>query len=111
MLRCAHDDAHRVSEHDVSPAILALGGAQSAMTGRVVTGRAMGLLVCLECHAAVRALQVQHPRCTRCFAHRHIRKPHSMAVTATLLVLASILYVPANVLPVMFTRSIIDDER
>lgn len=76
-----------------------------------ITGRSLGLLVCLECHNTVRALQVKHPRCPRCFAHLHIRKPHSLAVTTALLVLAAVLYVPANLLPVMYTRSVIDDER
>ena len=76
-----------------------------------VTGRSLGLLMCLQCHNAVRALQVQHPRCPRCLAHLHMRKPHSLAVTVTLIALAAILYVPANLLPVMYTRSIISDER
>jgi len=76
-----------------------------------VTGRNLGLLVCLQCHCAVRALQVAHPRCPRCYAHLHMRKPHSLAVTAILLILAAILYVPANVLPVMYTRTLLEDER
>jgi paraquat-inducible protein A len=41
----------------------------------------------------------------------HVRKPHSLTVTAVLLVLAAILYIPANVLPVMYTRTLFDDER
>jgi paraquat-inducible protein A len=39
-----------------------------------------------------------------------MRKPHSVAVTAVLLVFAAILYVPANLLPVMYTRTLIDEE-
>jgi paraquat-inducible protein A len=78
---------------------------------RTVTGRGLGLLVCLQCHHTVRALEVKHPRCPRCLAHLHERKPHSLAVTATLLALAAILYVPANLLPVMYTRTLFDDER
>jgi paraquat-inducible protein A len=77
----------------------------------VLTGRSLGLLLCLRCHCAVRALEVQHPRCPRCYARLHLRKPHSLAVTATLLVLAAILYIPANLLPVMYTRTLFDDER
>lgn len=77
----------------------------------VVTGRNLSLLVCLRCHCAVRALRVVHPRCPRCYAHLHMRKPHSLAVTAVLLILAAILYIPANVLPVMYTRTLIEDER
>jgi paraquat-inducible protein A len=76
-----------------------------------LTGRSLGLLVCLECNQVVRALALGQPRCPRCMAHIHPRKPHSLAVTAVLLALATVLYIPANVLPVMYTRSIIDDER
>ncbi len=75
-----------------------------------ITGRHLGLLLCLKCHCAVRALKVAHPRCPRCYAHLHMRKPHSLPVTAVLLVLAAILYIPANVLPVMYTRTLIDEE-
>jgi paraquat-inducible protein A len=74
------------------------------------TGRSLGLLVCLQCRATVRALQVAYPRCPRCYAHLYQRKPHSLALTAALLVCAAILYIPANLLPVMYTRTIFDDE-
>jgi len=76
----------------------------------VVTGRDLGLMVCLQCHCPVRASNVRHPRCPRCFAHLHLRKPHSVVATAVLLALAAILYVPANLLPVMYTRTLFDDE-
>jgi paraquat-inducible protein A len=75
------------------------------------TGRSLGLLVCLQCRATVRSLNLAHPRCPRCRAHLFERKPHSLAVTAALLLCAAVLYVPANVLPVMYTRSLFDDER
>ena len=75
------------------------------------TGRSLGLLVCLQCRATVRALEVQYPRCPRCYAHIYPRKPHSLALTAALLVCAAVLYIPANLLPVMYTRTLFDDER
>jgi paraquat-inducible protein A len=74
------------------------------------TGRSLGLLVCMQCRATVRALQVAYPRCPRCYAHLYQRKPHSLALTAALLICAAILYIPANLLPVMYTRTIFDDE-
>jgi paraquat-inducible protein A len=76
----------------------------------IVTGRGLGLLVCLQCGCPARALQVRHPRCPRCFSHLHMRKPHSLGVTAVLLILAAILYIPANLLPVMYTRTLFDNE-
>jgi paraquat-inducible protein A len=76
-----------------------------------VTGRSLGLLVCLECRATVRAVKAAHLRCPRCHAHLHERKPYSLAVTTALVVCAALLYIPANVLPVMDTRTLFDDER
>jgi paraquat-inducible protein A len=75
------------------------------------TGRSLGLLVCLQCRATVRALEVAYPRCPRCYAHLHQRKPHSLGLTAALLACAAILYIPANLLPVMYTRTIFDLEQ
>jgi paraquat-inducible protein A len=40
-----------------------------------------------------------------------MRKPHSLLVTAVLLILAAVLYIPANVLPVMYTRTPFDNEQ
>ena len=76
----------------------------------VVTGRDLDVLVCLQCGFPARASQVRYPRCPRCLAHVHMRKPHSLKVTAVLLILAAVLYVPANLLPVMYTRTIVDNE-
>ena len=76
-----------------------------------VTGRSLGLLVCLTCKATVRENQVGLPSCPRCGAHLHQRKPHSLALTASLLLCAAVLYIPANLLPVMYTRTIFDDEQ
>ena len=75
-----------------------------------VTGRSLGLLHCLACHATVRRTQAAHLRCPRCRARLHERKPHSLAATTALVIAAALLYVPANVLPVMTTRTFFDDE-
>jgi paraquat-inducible protein A len=76
----------------------------------VVTGRSLGLRVCLDCRLTVRGLKAGDLRCPRCHAPLHERKPHSLAVTAVLLVSAAILYVPANMWPVMETRTFYSDE-
>jgi paraquat-inducible protein A len=39
--------------------------------------------------------------CPRCEAHIHLRKPNSLSRTWALLIAAYILYIPANLLPVM----------
>lgn len=78
---------------------------------RPATGRSLGLLVCLNCRATVRDVKAAHSRCPRCHARLHERKPHSLAITTALVISAAVLYVPANVLPVMNTRTFFDDER
>jgi paraquat-inducible protein A len=75
------------------------------------TGRSLGLLLCLDCRATVRAVKAADLHCPRCHARLHERKPHSLVVTTVLVVCAAVLYIPANVLPVMNTRTIFDDER
>jgi paraquat-inducible protein A len=75
-----------------------------------VTGRSLGLLFCQQCRATVRTANTAHSRCPRCHAPLHERKPHSLLLTALLLIGAAVLYVPANVLPVMDTHTFVDDE-
>jgi paraquat-inducible protein A len=75
------------------------------------TGRSLGLLVCLECRLTVRGGTSTRPHCPRCNAPITLRKPHSLAVTTLLVLSAAVLYVPANFLPVMITRTIFDDEK
>lgn len=60
-----------------------------------------GIIVCGECHklAYLREGEVQH--CARCGARLHARRPDSIARTWALLVTAAILYIPANLLPIM----------
>jgi paraquat-inducible protein A len=77
---------------------------------RPPTGRSLGLLACLDCRLTVRGIRAPKLRCPRCHARLHERKPHSLALTAVLLLAAAVLYVPANVLPVMDTRTFFDDE-
>jgi len=49
-------------------------------------------------------------RCPRCGAAVHERTPHSLAATSALVLSAAVLYVPANLLPVMHTHTFFDDE-
>jgi paraquat-inducible protein A len=74
------------------------------------TGRSLGLLICLDCRLTVRDARLPRSQCPRCHARLHERKPHSLALTTALLGGAAALYVPANVLPVMDTRTLFDNE-
>ncbi|PHN61825.1 paraquat-inducible protein A [Pseudomonas viridiflava] len=53
------------------------------------------------CHICGYTCQLSELRCPRCSSSIHTRKPGSIARTWALLVTALILYVPANLLPVM----------
>ena len=45
-------------------------------------------------------------QCDRCHAKMHARQPHSLAMTWALLLTAVLLYIPANLYPIMITESL-----
>ncbi|TBW49090.1 paraquat-inducible membrane protein A [Marinobacter halodurans] len=64
----------------------------------------LGLCLCHHCHLACEL--ERHPHvCPRCGAHLHRRKRSAIARTWALVLTALILYIPANVLPIMHTSS------
>lgn len=64
-----------------------------------------GLMVCHECHQLNRATPgIKHQHCSRCGARVHMRRPNSIARTWALLITAALLYLPANLLPIMTVR-------
>lgn len=73
------------------------------MQGRekVVTAASLGLGLCKACHL-LQPCPVSHgTHCARCGAIVHIRKPYSLALSWFFLILAMLLLVPANLLPMM----------
>lgn len=71
------------------------------------TAASLGLLVCHACGLLSRPPpNVHDARCPRCGAHLHFRKPDSITRTWALLITAMILYIPANLLPMMNTSSL-----
>jgi len=72
-----------------------------------VTAAACGLLSCHVCGLVSKAPRTGgSTHCPRCSAKLHFRKPNSVARTWALLIAAGIMYVPANLLPMMETRSL-----
>jgi paraquat-inducible protein A len=73
-----------------------------------LTASRCGLLVCHHCGLLSRAGQgYGHGRhCPRCGADLHRRKPDSIARTWAFIVAAAVLYIPANLLPIMVTGSL-----
>jgi paraquat-inducible protein A len=67
-----------------------------------------GYLTCHACGMLSYAPAGKHEQhCPRCGSVLHVRKPNSVGRCWSLLIAAMILYVPANVLPVMSTSSIV----
>jgi paraquat-inducible protein A len=73
----------------------------------VPTAARAGILRCGSCAQLHRAVEgVRHASCTRCGAALHARKPASLERTLAYLIAATILYVPANLYPVMESGSL-----
>ncbi|MGO1268182.1 MAG: paraquat-inducible protein A, partial [Pseudomonas bubulae] len=65
-----------------------------------------GILICGECHELNRQdPETDEQTCTRCGALVHARRPDSLMRTWALLLTSAILYIPANLLPIMTVNS------
>lgn len=66
-----------------------------------------GLIAC-HCCGLVHSLSMQgsEPHCSRCRSPLHARRPESITRTFGLLLAAALLYIPANLLPIMHTSSL-----
>lgn len=53
------------------------------------------------CHTCGKVSPVELGRCPRCGSHLHLRKPDSIQRTVALMAAATLLYIPANLLPIM----------
>lgn len=59
------------------------------------------LMSCHGCRQLERRTRDDHAGCARCGAQLHKRKPNSVAISWALTITACILYIPANLLPIM----------
>lgn len=85
---------------------------QNDRTVRAITAAQRGLLSCRACGMLSRpAADGQHSHCPRCHAKLHSRIPHSLTRTWAFLIAALILYVPANLLPIMETTSFFGEQQ
>lgn len=76
--------------------------APQATTALLPTPPGMELAGCHDCgQVAAIGIDDHHARCARCGSALHKRKPASLSRTWALVLTAAILYVPANVFPVM----------
>ena len=66
-----------------------------------------GILICTECHELNKQeADSEEQLCTRCGALIHASRPNSLTRTWELLITAAILYIPANLLPIMTVSSL-----
>ncbi len=81
------------------------------MNAPAATAAGRGLLICGVCRMLLRAAKPPRAeRCVRCGSAVHLRKPQSLQRTSALLAAAAILYLPANLLPIMHTSTVSYDE-
>jgi paraquat-inducible protein A len=59
-----------------------------------------------SCHVCEKASPISVGVCPRCGAQLHIRKPDSVNRTIALMISAAILYIPANLLPILTIREL-----
>lgn len=83
---------------------------ESTPLPQVPTAARLGLVSCHACDL-VSPRTLEGAPCPRCGATLHQRKPDSLARTWAFLLAAYILYIPANMLPVMVTQSILGTQQ
>ena len=79
-------------------------------TRHLALGHQAGLATCLGCLAICEMRGHASTRCWRCGGVVHPRIPRSLEKTSAYLAAAAILYVPANVLPVMHSSSLLGEQ-
>ena len=68
------------------------------MSAPLIRAAALGLA---GCHTCGKVSSVESGICPRCGSHLHLRKPNSIQRTMAFMMAAALLYIPANILPIM----------
>jgi len=79
-------------------------------SANVDTVSSLGLLACHQCGKLWKGAQ-KGEHCPHCNATLHIRKPDSIQRTWALLIAACIMYIPANMMPVMVTSTFFESHQ
>lgn len=74
------------------------------------TAARSGMVSCHYCATLWKEVKA-HDRCGRCGAALHSRRPDSLNRTWALVIAACIMYIPANVLPIMTTVSLFEEQQ
>lgn len=79
------------------------------------TAKDLSLVVCHSCGLLnprfSQSMPAHSRSCTRCHAILHERKPASLERTWALMLAAAIMYIPANLLPMTITDSLVGEQR
>ena len=95
--------------HDGGPARVVATGSSAHHVNRealLPTARSTGCIACLHCNTVWAEVR-EGQSCARCGARLASRRSRGLGVTWALLLTAAILYIPANLLPVMVTDSLL----
>ncbi|NOR79756.1 MAG: paraquat-inducible membrane protein A [Methyloprofundus sp.] len=71
------------------------------MANKSISALRQGYLCCRVCHKTLAQNGQEVVQCPRCHSEVYSRTPHSLAQSWALLISSFILYIPANVLPIM----------
>ncbi|MBB5391175.1 MULTISPECIES: paraquat-inducible protein A [unclassified Herbaspirillum] len=99
-----------MSRYAHSDALPLPGDLPAQAAARVPDAAALGVIGCHHCGTVWEGAR-QDDRCGVCDAPLHVRKRDSLNRTWALLIAACIMYVPANLMPVMVTRTLFDEQR
>ncbi|WP_321857766.1 paraquat-inducible protein A [Paraburkholderia tropica] len=103
--RHQHHQHHQHDQHDQHHQ-----HSEGRETPSPTTAREAGLDCCHVCgQLEARQPHAHDRRCTRCDTPLHTRRPDALRRTWALLSAAAILYIPANVLPIMNTATLAHD--
>ena len=95
-------------KHAVPPIMVPVDADMAATD--IVVASACRLCNCHHC-GTVWQDAAEHARCTVCGSALRQRKPDSLKRTWALLIAACIMYIPANLLPVMITSTLLDQQQ
>jgi paraquat-inducible protein A len=95
---------HRSSVNDRRVGLARASNLPEVAATGYVTARHAGLVACHTC--GLIQTGSAHQRCSRCDSLLHARRPDSVTRTLSLLVAAALVYIPANLLPIMHASSL-----
>jgi paraquat-inducible protein A len=95
---------------DIGDRLRGVRPAERDAVAAAAQSRAASFIACGACGLVNHAAKGRRQRCLRCGAALHRRRPDSVMRTWSLLGAAALLYIPANLLPVTYSRTLISSQ-